>query len=35
LTIPEFVWGLSLGIYLIVESFSPSPIAVAAPRSAS
>jgi len=26
LTIPEFVWELSLGIYLIVKGFRPSPI---------
>jgi hypothetical protein len=25
-TIPEFVWELSLGIYLIVKGFKPSPI---------
>ena len=25
-TIPEFVWELSLGIYLMVEGFKPSPI---------
>jgi Domain of unknown function (DUF4386) len=25
-TIPEFVWELSLGIYLIVKGFTPSPI---------
>lgn len=25
-TIPEFVWELSLGIYLTVKGFKPSPI---------
>jgi hypothetical protein len=25
-TIPEFVWELSLGIYLMVKGFKPSPI---------
>jgi len=25
-TIPEFFWELSLGIYLIVKGFNPSPI---------
>jgi hypothetical protein len=25
-TIPEFFWELSLGIYLIVKGFKPSPI---------
>ena len=25
-TIPEFIWELSLGIYLIVKGFKPSPI---------
>ena len=25
-TIPEFVWELSLGIYLTVKGFRPSPI---------
>jgi hypothetical protein len=25
-TIPEFLWELSLGIYLIVKGFRPSPI---------
>jgi Domain of unknown function (DUF4386) len=25
-TVPEFVWELSLGIYLIVKGFRPSPI---------
>src|SRR5215207_10953271 len=25
-TIPEFVWELSLGIYLVVKGFKPSPI---------
>ena len=27
-TIPEFLWELSLGIYLIVKGFKPSPITV-------
>jgi len=26
LTIPEFAWELSLGIWLIVKGFRPSPI---------
>lgn len=26
LTLPEAVWELSLGIYLIVKGFKPSPI---------
>ena len=26
-TIPEFAWDLSLGIYLIVKGFKPSPLA--------
>jgi hypothetical protein len=26
-TIPEFLWELSLGIYLTVKGFLPSPIA--------
>jgi hypothetical protein len=31
-TVPEFIWELSLGIYLIVKGFKPSPlIAVDAP----
>jgi hypothetical protein len=25
-TIPEFVWELSFGVYLIVKGFKPSPI---------
>jgi hypothetical protein len=25
-TIPEFLWELSLGIYLLVKGFKPSPI---------
>ena len=25
-TIPEFFWELSLGIYLIVKGFRPSPV---------
>jgi hypothetical protein len=25
-TIPEFIWELSLGIYLTVKGFKPSPI---------
>jgi hypothetical protein len=25
-TIPEFFWKLSLGIYLVVKGFKPSPI---------
>jgi hypothetical protein len=25
-TIPEFFWELSLGVYLIVKGFKPSPI---------
>jgi hypothetical protein len=25
-TIPEFLWELSLGIYLTVKGFKPSPI---------
>jgi hypothetical protein len=25
-TIPEFLWELSLGIYLMVKGFRPSPI---------
>jgi hypothetical protein len=28
-TVPEFVWELSLGIYLIVKGFKPSPITAA------
>ena len=29
-TIPEFIWELSLGIYLIVKGFKPCPILGAA-----
>jgi hypothetical protein len=25
-TLPEFIWELSLGIYLAVKGFKPSPI---------
>jgi hypothetical protein len=25
-TVPEFLWELSLGIYLMVKGFKPSPI---------
>jgi hypothetical protein len=28
-TIPEFIWELSFGIYLIVKGFVPSPILTA------
>ena len=31
-TIPEFIWELSLGIYLIVKGFRPSPILETPPR---
>jgi hypothetical protein len=31
-TIPEFLWELSLGIYLTVKGFQPSPIIVAYAR---
>jgi hypothetical protein len=31
-TIPEFLWELSLGIYLVVKGFQPSPITVAYAR---
>jgi hypothetical protein len=31
-TIPEFVWELSLGIYLVVKGFKPSPITAAYER---
>lgn len=31
-TIPEFIWELSLGVYLIVKGFKPSPIASAHDR---
>jgi hypothetical protein len=27
-TVPEFFWELSLGIYLMVKGFKPSPITV-------
>ena len=30
-TIPEFVWELSLGIYLTVKGFTPSRVAVLTP----
>jgi len=30
-TIPEFAWELSLGIYLIVKGFRPSPITAPIP----
>ena len=33
-TIPEFVWELSLGIYLVVKGFKPSPIIEAYDRDA-
>jgi hypothetical protein len=33
-TIPEFVWELSLGIYLTVKGFQPSPITAAYDRDA-
>ena len=33
-TIPEFVWELSLGIYLVVKGFLPSPIAAEYARDA-
>jgi len=33
-TIPEFVWELSLGIYLVVKGFLPAPIAAAYARDA-
>jgi hypothetical protein len=29
--IPEFFWELSLGVYLIVKAFKPSPLTVGAP----
>jgi len=32
MTIPEFLWELSLGIYLIAKGFRPSPILAAAER---
>jgi hypothetical protein len=31
-TAPEFVWELSLGIYLMVRGFKPSPILRAVPE---
>jgi hypothetical protein len=31
-TIPEFLWELSLGIYLVVRGFKPAPIATAYAR---
>src|SRR5215216_6601182 len=30
-TIPEFLWELSLGIYLVVKGFQPSPITAVVP----
>ena len=33
-TIPEFLWELSLGIYLVVKGFQPSPITAAYARDA-
>jgi hypothetical protein len=33
-TIPEFVWELSLGVYLIVKGFKPSPVAAGYARDA-
>ena len=33
-TIPEFLWELSLGIYLVVKGFLPSPITAAYARDA-
>ena len=33
-TIPEFVWELSLGIYLMVKGFRPSPITAGSRRPA-
>jgi hypothetical protein len=33
-TIPEFLWELSLGIYLVVKGFQPSPITAAYDRDA-
>jgi hypothetical protein len=33
-TIPEFLWELSLGIYLVVKGFLPAPIAEAYARDA-
>ena len=31
-TIPEFIWELSLGIYLTVKGFKPAPIITDYPR---
>lgn len=31
-TIPEFLWELSLGIYLVIKGFQPSPIPAAYER---
>jgi hypothetical protein len=25
-TVPEFIWELSLGVYLLVKGFRPSPV---------
>jgi hypothetical protein len=33
-TIPEFLWELSLGIYLVVKGFLPAPITAAYARDA-
>jgi hypothetical protein len=33
-TIPEFLWELSLGIYLVVRGFKPSPITAGYARDA-
>jgi Domain of unknown function (DUF4386) len=33
-TIPEFFWELSLGIYLMVKGFNPSPITDGLPAAA-
>jgi hypothetical protein len=33
-TIPEFFWELSLGIYLMVKGFKPSPITDRLPAAA-
>ena len=33
-TIPEFFWELSLGIYLMVKGFKPSPITDGLPAAA-
>ena len=32
-SIPEFVWELAFGIYLVVKGFKPSPITVTPPTS--